>query len=255
MSGRCPMAKIENISGKIIAYIRGKLIRKYGNDKPLRTFHAKTIGVVEGELKIRDDLPDSLKVGLFKQDKTYKVWIRFTNGSPTVSPDENKAARGMAIKVLDVKSSGYLDEDPEGNTQDIILFTSRIYAPGIPGPQLSGVKAALTKGLEQIFHAICVAVVTFKPAINFLKSVIISPNILEEMYYSGTPYSFGDRAIKWHAKPIKTITSVMPKNPGENFLSERLSKDYRRRLKKKLHLHCLYNFMKAKKPNPLMIQG
>jgi catalase len=50
--------------------------------------------------------------------------------------------------------------------------------------------------------------------------------MLEESYYSGTPYSFGEhRIIKWHARPFKTITSLMPEHPKDNFLRDRLIRD------------------------------
>lgn len=227
MQSGCPMSKIDTYSNKILTYIRKKLIKKYGDKKPLRTFHAKTIGLVEGQLKPEKNLPDYLREGLFKQVEPYKVWIRFTNGSADITPDKKKAARGMAIKVLDVKSSQHLDEDSEGDTQDIILFTSRMFAPGVGKFQLAGVKLVLGNIPEFISGVVTILINSFKGSLPFLRSARIQiPNVLEEMYYSGTPYSFGaNNVIKWHARPLKTITSLMPENPGDNFLRERLIRD------------------------------
>ena len=252
----CPMANLDYYSDNILTYIRKKLKQKYPDKKPLRTFHAKTIGLVQAKFKVDDDLDDSLKVGLFKEVKTYDAWIRFTNGSPDFEPDNHKAARGMAIKIMNVKSSEYLDEDTEGNTQDIILVTSRIFVPGISCLQINGVKAALTKPLAQYFHAAPVIVTSPKASLAFLKSVIVSPNILEEMYYSGTPYSFGpNKVIKWHARPLKTITSVMPKHPKDDFLRSRLRTDLSKDAKDEISFALFVQFQESEKTEPIDDSG
>lgn len=227
ITGRCPMAKIDTIADKIVVYIRRHLEKKYPGKKPLRVFHTKTIGLVKGLLKVKDGLPADLKKGLFQKEETYKIWIRFTNGNPSVTDDKTKAARGMAIKIMSVTSSRFLDDDPEGNTQDIILFTSRTFAPGVADYQPDGVKLVIPRGLNFIKSAITIIRHAFKGSLPFLRSVRIQvPNVLEENYYSGTPYSFGaDRAIKWHASPLKTITSLMPEKPRKDFLKERLTDD------------------------------
>src|SRR5687768_4357124 len=87
---KCPMAQIDSISERIIIYIRKKLRKKYGNDVPLRAFHAKSIGLVQAILEV-DSLSPELSVGLFRQPGSYEAWIRFTNGSPNISADKNKA--------------------------------------------------------------------------------------------------------------------------------------------------------------------
>jgi len=254
MLGRCPLDGVENISNKIVAFLRKMLKIKYGNKKPLRIFHTKTIGLVEGELKIeKDDLPDFLRVGLFKQAEPYKVWIRFTNGSPSVTPDNAKAARGMAIKVLGVASSGYLDKDPEGNTQDIILFSNSFFVPGFAKFQLAGVKIAVPHFPEFLGGLFTILLRAFKGSLRFLSlAPIRTPNVLEEMYYSATPYSFGENeVIKWHVKPLKTITTVMPRDPHANFLRNRLISDLSEDAKEEISFALFVQFHKNDKTEPI----
>lgn len=253
MSGKCPMAKNENISDRILVYIRKILKIKYGNEKPLRIFHAKTIGLVQGELKTEKGLPESLRVGLFKQEEPYKIWIRFTNGSPKLSKDINKSARGMAIKVLDVKSSRYLDEDPEGNTQDIILFTNRFFTPGVGTLQPAGVKLALPHFPQFLGAVFTILTRALIDGIRFFFSARIrTPNVLEEMYYSATPYSFGENnAIKWHARPLKTITSVMPKDPEKNFLHDRMKRDLSEDAKEEISFALFIQFHENDNTEPI----
>ncbi|MGZ5134370.1 MAG: hypothetical protein ACXWCG_04440 [Flavitalea sp.] len=229
----CPMAKIDSkkvdsISNKILRFLRKKLKKKYKDARPGRIFHKKTIGLANAELTINKNLPEFLKQGLFREEKSYKAWIRFTNGSPDDEPDIKKAARGMAIKILDVGGFEFLDMDPEGNTQDIILFNNPTFTPGLAELQLAGVKAATAGNLfKSGVAAVPIFLRQLRAGIAFLRFArILTPSVLEEIYYSGTPYSFGSgSAIKWRARPLKTLTSIMPKNPSRNYLRDRLKKD------------------------------
>ncbi len=198
----------------------------YGDKTPLRIFHAKTIGLVEAKIVVETNLPESLRAGLFRYPGTYNAWIRFTNSSTIPSPDKSKAVRGMAIKVLDVHGTQYLDNTKHSGVQDIILSNSRTFAPGSGSYALSAVKLLLGTLPEKIVNGIRIGARYLKGALLFLKYPIVTPNILEEMYYSGTPYAFGkDRSIKWHARPLKTITSVIPEHPKDDFLRNRLISD------------------------------
>ena len=65
--------------------------------------HAKATGCVRGVFTIRDDVPVDLRHGVFHQPKqSFQAIVRFSNSSETIDPDGNVAARGMAIKLLDV---------------------------------------------------------------------------------------------------------------------------------------------------------
>lgn len=45
-----------------------------------RQIHAKSHGLVWGEFIIEPNLPEALRVGLFKTPQTYPAWIRFSSG-------------------------------------------------------------------------------------------------------------------------------------------------------------------------------
>ena len=99
------MANLDGNSKKIIVYIRQILKERYGKRKPLRIFHAKSIGLVEAQFKINEGLEPDLRVDIFKVHKTYKAWIRFSDSASTPSPDYEKGLRGMAIKYSTYKVS------------------------------------------------------------------------------------------------------------------------------------------------------
>jgi catalase len=253
LSNQCPYNEIDKASNKIIPYIKQHLLVKYPNRRPKRIFHPKTVGLVEAILTVRTDLPLFLREGLFSGRKTeYKALIRFSTSSATVGPDNTKGFRGMAIKILDVESNDFLDPDPEGKTQDIIMFSSRNFVPGTGELAFDGVKITLGNLLTQAASFLHVASISTTGIIPFLKKVGTSPNVLEEKYYSGTPYAFGkSRAIKWHARPLKTITTVMPQAPAENYLRDQLLEDLWIDYKENIGFELFVQFQENLKSEPI----
>ena len=261
LTGKCPMAEINSISDKIIIYMKKKLRKKYGNDKPLRVFHAKSIGLVEAQIVVENNLEPRLRFGLFQEPKTYKAWVRFTNGSPNLTADSKKSARGMAIKVVDIENAVFYDEDslteidsnaPHAKVQDIILLSSRLFYPGPCRLQLSGTKAALGNLAEKFFYGLKLLFISFKKGSVFLKSRIITPDVLEEFYHSCSPYAFGPKdKIKWAARPLKTITSTMTENPGDNFLRQRLIQDLSAGSRHQVAFELLVQFQENEEKEPI----
>src|ERR1044072_4500331 len=124
----------------------------------------------------------------------------------------------MAIKVLEAND--------KGQPQDIILSTSPVFGTATGNQQLTAVKLALGNWFEKLISGLVLFFTGGAGLIRFFRTFSKTPNVLEEVYYSGTPYLFGDKkAIKWHVRPLKTITSTMPRKPADNFLRQRLIQD------------------------------
>jgi hypothetical protein len=247
----CPVAHINANSGKVIAFLLAKVRVLYPKGRPLRIFHAKSIGLVEAEFIVGEDLPTHLKVGLFASPGRYKAWIRFTNGDSTPSPDQKKAVRGMAVKVLAVPGISCPGAE-EPNVQDFVLINGQTFSPGSGDYALSAMNVTLGNLLQKIAALVRILSRYFSGSLLFLKYRIVTPNILEERYYSGTPYSFGkERAIKWHARPLKTITSVMPPHPKNNFLRDRLIRDLAETAKDPVAFDLLVQFQENEKTEPI----
>src|SRR3712207_8634709 len=67
----------EAVFDRIIAVMRkgGQITReRYG--QAVRTSHAKAHGLVQGSLRVFDDLAPELRLGLFAQARTYPVIVR-----------------------------------------------------------------------------------------------------------------------------------------------------------------------------------
>lgn len=76
----------------------------------IRDAHAKSHGILKGELVINPDLPEYLVQGVFKEAKTYPVIIRLSTAPGAIMPDEQPTFRGMAIKIIGVEGTKFLPE-------------------------------------------------------------------------------------------------------------------------------------------------
>jgi hypothetical protein len=47
----------------------------------LRKDHPKSHGLLWGEFKVEDNLPEALNVGIFSQPKTYPIWMQLSNAA------------------------------------------------------------------------------------------------------------------------------------------------------------------------------
>jgi hypothetical protein len=179
----------------------------------LRRFHAKAIGLVEAEFSV-EELPESLQVGLFRGRRTLKAWVRFSNAAQHITADYKKGVRGMAIKVLRAGEE----------TQDFVLTTNKFIFPGTVKKYLQSLKGLFENPLY--LGVIFLNPFNWRGIMTLVNAMIRVPNILEETYYSATPYLFGEgKAVKWQVRPLRAGTTKMPENPRPDFLTHQLTKD------------------------------
>jgi hypothetical protein len=86
----------------------------------LRDAHAKSHGILKGELEVYPDMPQHLRQGIFATPKRYPVIVRLSTAPGDLQSDRMPALYGMAIKVLGVIGNKLLSGD-EGHNQDFLL--------------------------------------------------------------------------------------------------------------------------------------
>ena len=96
----------------------------------VRGAHAKSHGLVKGELQIYDNLPEELRQGVAKTPKTYPIIVRFSTSPPDVLRDGIAAFRGMAIKLIGVPGKKMLPISEDAVTQDFILANDKTLPTG-----------------------------------------------------------------------------------------------------------------------------
>lgn len=94
-----------------------------------RDAHAKAHGCLTATFRVRDDLPQELRSGVFVPGHEYQAWIRFSNGNAALQRDGEKDARGMAIKLMGVSGPKLLDSPYEKDalTQDFLMINFPVF--------------------------------------------------------------------------------------------------------------------------------
>ena len=100
------------------------------NRHAIRDAHAKSHGIMRGELHINPDLPEHLRQGMFKEAKTYPVIIRLSTSPGAIQPDSSPAVKGLGLKIIGVENRKFLAEEADAVTQDFLLVNDTIIPTG-----------------------------------------------------------------------------------------------------------------------------
>lgn len=197
----------------------------------IRDAHAKSHGVLRGELTIRADLPEHLRQGLFATPATYPVIARLSSTAGAIRSDQIHGVRAMAIKVLGVSGPRLLSDD-HGASQDFLLVNNpwfpfagiREYSKSMRFASILAktpdfamkVTSALLHGASRVPGPVRTPV----PAVLTLFS---RPNthVLGETYYTAAPIRFGKYITQISTAPLSdsvmTLTGKpVPSHAGDN---------------------------------------
>lgn len=177
-----------------------------------RDAHPKHHACVEAEFAVADTLPADLRHGIFAAPRTYKAWIRFSNGAPRLQHDRRRDARGMAMKLLGVTAAGAAD----GATQDFVLSSDPAFfvknaadyvefARVAADPDASAATRVL-RAVRFFFGGLPSRWRTRELA-RIIRCQITIGNPLGIRYWSQTPYRLGPYAVKYSARPLTPALS------------------------------------------------
>lgn len=198
----------------LTARLKAKIIQDNPTGIMRRDAHPKMHGLVKAEFIVETDLPEELRIGLFKEPKTYQAWIRFSNGSGTINPDKENDIRGMAIKLMGVPGEKLLESEKHAQTHDLLLIsTNRFVTKNVE--EFDGLVKALTGSLSA---KIVFFFSHWRVVFNLLRSMLKFANPLQIRYFSATPYLLGNRAVKYSAIPHVASPDSIPSHPADNYL-------------------------------------
>lgn len=183
--------------------------RRYGH--AVRSSHAKSHGLLKGELRVLEGLPPELRQGLFAARRSYPVLVRMANVPGELLDDSVSTQRGMAIKVLGVE--GEMTSGHEGEaTQDFVLDTGNRF----PNADAAGFLATIL-GLEQATRApqaVKAAVSAVSRAANAALNAVGGDSAtldffghpprhpLAEPYFTQAAIRYGDHVAKLGVFPV-----------------------------------------------------
>ena len=183
-----------------------------------RDAHAKSHGILRGELRVMENLPPHLSQGLFQAACVYPIIVRFSNAPGDVRPDSLHSQRGMAVKVIGVEGERALADG--FTTQDFLM----VNYPTLPFGTVSGYfklreliennphktdaelasvgqKARMVAGVLNAFGRKLPAPIEMLSAAN--------THPLGETYHSMAPLRYGDYLGKISAAPLSENIRVL----------------------------------------------
>ncbi|AKJ31206.1 catalase family protein [Caldimonas brevitalea] len=225
----------EELIDKIVASM-GRVNRKVfdRHRHATRDAHAKSHGVLKGELIVYDGLPEPLRQGVFAAARRYPVVARLSSAPGDILSDRVPSPRGMALKLIGVDGPRLLPGRGEARTQDFLLVNHPVIPFGhvhaywevqqtmekhADNPELvRRAVAALARGAGKVADLLHVD----HPTLEAVGSPDLHP--LGDTYYSMAALRYGDYVAKVSAAPlsenVKRLAGQHVNGDGDSLLRD-----------------------------------
>jgi len=180
----------------------------------LRSVHAKSHGLLKGELSVYADLPEALAQGVFARPTTMDALIRLSTTPGDVLDDKVSTPRGLALKLLDVEGERLAGAGAE-RTQDLVMINGPVFGASNTKAFLKNLKLlapttdrgeGLKKALSAVLRGIEKVVEATGGESGTLKSLGGHPltHILGETFFTQVPVLYGPYIAKFQLAPVSS---------------------------------------------------
>lgn len=202
----CATDPVGSLVDMFVNIVQGGRIAK-GQCPALRPVFLKPHGVAAGRFRIRPDLPEDLKVGLFAGTE-YPAWVRFSSDTlPTVS--DYKTTLGIGIKLFDTPIPKIFGA-PTETTFDIILQNFDVFFVNTARDMCEFTRAGVIDG-------------DYGP---YLEAHPETARLLDEMakpvasclgsdYWSGVPFAYGPGRFVKYKLEAAIDADPLPDRPAD----------------------------------------
>ena len=177
-----------------------------------RSVHAKSHGIIEGELEVLSGLAPELAQGLFARATTRPVVLRLSTIAGDVLEDSISIPRAVAIKVVGVEGAR-LPGSEEEFTQDFLMADGPVFSAPNAKKFLSSLKllakttdkaAGLKKVLSYVLRGVEAGLESAGGESGLIKTLGgHAPNhILGASFYGQAPIRYGDFIAKMALFPV-----------------------------------------------------
>ncbi|AJK46704.1 catalase family protein [Burkholderia plantarii] len=191
----------------------------------VRSVHAKSHGLLDGELTVADNLPPELAHGVFARRGSYRVTLRLSTNPGDLLDDAVSTPRGLALKIADVDGER-LPGSEALTTQDFVMVNAPAFSAPTPKAFVRGLKllskttdrapggkkalSAVMRGAERAIEALGTESATLKnlgghPATH----------ILGETFYTCAPCLYGPYFAKLAMVPVSPELVALKDAPVE----------------------------------------
>jgi len=175
-----------------------------------RAVFLKPHGVTKADFIITPGLPQEYRVGIFALDNL-QAWVRFSSDTVPGAPDL-KTTVGVGIKLFGVPGKKLLPGDEDATTADFILQNMDVF---FVDTAMDMCEFTYAGAVEHDYDKYLDSHPITKKILGEMAKVV--PSCLTTPYWSGLPYAFGNRFVKYKLEPIPPPFGAPP---GQN------SKDY-----------------------------
>jgi hypothetical protein len=210
-----------NDTERLINRMRDMMARRDAGTVQQRDVHMKMHGLLRAEFTVEANLPPELQVGLFATPVTYKAWVRYSNSASAKYADSKGDIRGMGIKLLGVPGKKVLPSQADAPTHDFNIVTAANFPARDAAQTDVLVKAVIGSIWAKLGYALTHPLGAWVVATTMVKHA----NLLQQRYFSVTPFLFGTHAVKYVALPRAPAVETQPFNPQHDFLRDRLKRD------------------------------
>ncbi|MBK8256412.1 MAG: catalase family protein [Polyangiaceae bacterium] len=190
---------------------------------PGRALHRKSHAGVLAQVKVRENLPEPYRAGMFSEPKEYSGYVRYSNGSGELQHDKKGDVRGIALKVIGVPGKKIIPGMEDKSTQDFLAIKSA-FTPFRTPSEFVGVVEAAAKPWKLPALALKLGPGRL---VGILKQ--LSAGLSERVerlaaltFYSALPIRYGAYAAHYRMVPKSPATGAC-RGEGENRLREDLA--------------------------------
>lgn len=190
----------------------------------LRSVHAKTHGILQGEIEVPPSLPEYLAQGLFARPGRYPVVMRLSTIPGDILDDSVSTPRGLAIKIIGVDGDR-LEGSEADVTQDLVL----VNGPAFGAPNAKKFLATLkllakttdrAQGLKKVISGALRGVQDVIVGTTGTPSATVATlggqpetHILGETFFSQVPLRFGNYIAKLAVAPVSPELTALSQAP------------------------------------------
>jgi hypothetical protein len=208
----------------LVASMRGiseKVFKDSGH--AVRSVHAKGHGLINGTLRVLDNLPPVLAQGLFATSGTYPVLMRLSTIPGDVLNDNVSVPRGMALQVMNVPGERLPGSEADA-TQDFVMVNDPVFSAPTAKAFLASLKvvAATTDRvplLKELLSEVMRVLARTVEALGGKSSLLLTlgghpaTNPLGEIYFSQVPLLYGAYIAKVQLVPVSPDLAALKDAP------------------------------------------